>query len=61
MEEGQSLLKICVKIGSKNAFGQKDEKFFACSNFYDPVEKCKKWTKWTPLHRKYAIDSVSYC
>ena len=52
MEEGQSFLKICVKIGPK--------KFPVHSNFYDPVEKCKKWTKWTQLHRKYAIESVSH-
>ena len=45
MEEGQSLLKICVKIGPKNALGQKNKKFYACLNFYDPVEKCKKMDK----------------
>ena len=39
MEEGQSLLKICVKIGPKNALGQKNKKFHVGSNFYDPVEK----------------------
>ena len=37
----------------ENALGQKNEKFHVSSNFYDPVEKCKKWTKCTPLPRKY--------
>ena len=56
MEEVQSLLKICLKMGPKNALEQKNKKFHVGSNFYDPVEKCKKWTKWTPLHRKYATQ-----
>ena len=61
MKEGQSHLKICVKIHQINALGQINKKFNARSNFYDPVEKCIKWTKCTTLHRKYAIESVSYC
>ena len=61
MEEGQSHLEICVKIHPKECLGQKNKRFHVRSNFCDPVEKCKKWTKWTPLHRKYAIESVSYC
>ena len=42
MEEVQSLPKICVKIGPKKALGSKNKKFHVGSNFYDPVEKCKK-------------------
>ena len=44
----KSPCKICVKISPKNVVGQKNKKFYAGSNFYDPVGLDGQNGKTTP-------------